>query len=65
AAFNKQVHAFFMGMGTEEGFGSDRIAKMLNDAGIKCTYYPSPGTAHEWLTWRRCLHEFLPMLFNK
>jgi enterochelin esterase-like enzyme len=26
-------------------------------------YYESPGTAHEWLTWRRCLHEFAPLLF--
>ena len=62
-SFNRQVHAFFMGMGTEENMGSERVAKMLNDAGIRCSYYPSPGTAHEWLTWRRCLHEFLPMLF--
>ena len=61
--FNSKVHAFFMGMGTQEGFGADRLSKMLNDAGIKCTYFPSEGTAHEWLTWRRCLHEFLPMLF--
>ena len=26
-------------------------------------YYESPGTGHEWLTWRRCLHEFTPLLF--
>ena len=63
-AFNAKVHAFFMGMGTKEGFGADRLSKMLNDAGIKCTYFPSEGTAHEWLTWRRCLHEYLPMLFK-
>ena len=64
ASFNRKVHYMFMGMGTQEGFGSDRIVKMLNDYGINCTYYPSPGTAHEWLTWRRCLHEFLPHLFQ-
>ena len=63
-AFNGKVHALFMGMGTQEGFGADRMSKMLNDAGIKCTYFASEGTAHEWLTWRRCLHEFLPMLFK-
>src|SRR5262249_43943106 len=33
-------------------------------AGIKNVYYESPGTAHEWLTWRRCLHEFAPLLFT-
>jgi enterochelin esterase-like enzyme len=26
-------------------------------------YYESPGTSHEWLTWRRSLHEFAPLLF--
>ena len=25
----------------------------LEKAGIKNVYYESPGTAHEWLTWRR------------
>src|SRR5205807_1783078 len=35
----------------------------LDKAGIKNVYYESPGTAHEWLTWRRCLHEFAPLLF--
>ena len=35
----------------------------LEKAGIKHVYYESPGTAHEWLTWRRCLHEFAPLLF--
>jgi enterochelin esterase family protein len=24
----------------------------------------SPGTAHEWLTWRRSLREFAPLLFK-
>ena len=23
-----------------------------------------PGTEHEWLTWRRSLHEFAPLLFQ-
>ena len=35
----------------------------LKKAGIKHVYYESPGTSHEWLTWRRCLHEFAPLLF--
>ena len=35
----------------------------LDKAGIKNVFYESPGTAHEWLTWRRCLHEFAPLLF--
>lgn len=62
--FNKQVHTFFMGQGTEESMGSDRFSKLLNTAGIKHTYYASQGTHHEWLTWRRCLNEFIPLLFK-
>lgn len=64
AKFNKDVSVLFMGMGSVENFGSDKICKMLGDSGIHATYYESPGTAHEWLTWRRCLNEFLPMLFK-
>ena len=54
----------FLGMGTEEGFGADRLSKSLNNVGINTVYYESPGTAHEWLTWRRCLNEFIPYLFK-
>lgn len=63
-AFNEKVHTLFLGMGSEEGFGSDKISKALNDAGINHVYYSSPGTHHEWLTWRRCLNEFLPLIFK-
>lgn len=64
-AFNDKVHAFFLGIGSEEG---PQRTKSLSDglkaAGINNVYYESPGTAHEFLTWRRCLKEFAPMLFN-
>jgi glycosyltransferase involved in cell wall biosynthesis len=36
----------------------------LVTAGIKHVYYESPGTDHEWLTWRRSLNEFAPLLFK-
>ena len=62
--FNKDVHLLFLGMGTEEGFGADRLSKSLNNVGINTVYYESPGTAHEWLTWRRCLNEFIQYLFK-
>ena len=39
--------------------------KNLRDAGIKTDYYVSPGTHHEWLTWRRCFRQFIPKLFKK
>lgn len=62
--FNSQVNVFFLGMGSEERFGSDKISEELKKAGINHIYYESPGTHHEWLTWRRCLNEFLPLLFR-
>jgi hypothetical protein len=27
-------------------------------------FFSSPGTAHEWLTWRRDLNDFAPRLFH-
>lgn len=64
AAFNDKVKVLFFGMGSEENFGSNRISQTLHDAGIKNVYYESPGTHHEWLTWRRCLDKFVPLLFK-
>jgi hypothetical protein len=34
------------------------------DNTITYVYFESPGTAHEWLTWRRSLHDFAPRLFK-
>ena len=63
-AFNSRVRTFFLSKGTEEGFASDKISAALTRAGIRNVYYESPGTHHEWLTWRRSLREFLPLLFR-
>jgi enterochelin esterase-like enzyme len=65
-AFNKKVRLVWLGIGTAEGRmyeGIKNFHEALTKAGIKHVYYESPGTAHEWLTWRRCLHEFAPLLF--
>jgi enterochelin esterase-like enzyme len=64
AAFNKQVKVLFLGIGSVEGPGTKTFSGQLTQAGIKNTYYESPGTAHEWLTWRRCFREFAPLLFR-
>ncbi len=66
AGFNKKVRLLWLGIGTAEGRMYEGIKKYheaLEKAGIKHSYYESEGTAHEWLTWRRCLHEFAPLLF--
>lgn len=62
--FNSKVKVLFLGMGTEEDFGSDKISRELTDLGINNIYYSSKDTAHEWLTWRRCLRQFAPLLFQ-
>jgi len=36
----------------------------LKTAGINSAFYVSPNTAHEFLTWRRSLHEMAPLLFK-
>lgn len=65
AAFNSKVHTLFLGMGSEENMGSKRLSDSLTKLGINNIYYESEGTHHEWLTWRRCLNEFLPLIFRK
>jgi S-formylglutathione hydrolase FrmB len=36
----------------------------LKELGFNAATYVSPGTAHEWQTWRRSLYQFLPMIFK-
>ena len=66
-SFNRQVHYFLMCSGTEgmdKMFGTKKMVESLNEMGINAHYSESTGTAHEWLTWRRGLHEFIPHLFK-
>ena len=64
AAFNKKMKVLFLGIGSVEGRGTKTFSEALAKAGIKNAYFESPGTAHEWLTWRRCLYDFAPRLFK-
>ena len=69
AAFAKRVHLLWIGVGTEEPErmrqGLQRMHQWLEDAKIKHIYYESPGTDHEWQTWRRSLYDFAPRLFQR
>ncbi len=69
STFNRLMNLLWIGIGTDEGdrfYNSIRgYHELLKSAGIAHVYYESPGTAHEWLTWRRCLHEFAPRLFHQ
>lgn len=64
AAFNKKLKVLFLGIGSAEGQGTKTFSEALTTAGIHNVYFESPGTAHEWLTWRRCLNDFAPRLFR-
>ncbi len=63
-AFNRKVKLLFLGIGSMEGPGAKNFSEALTKAGIKNVFFESPGTAHEWLTWRRCLNDFAPRLFK-
>jgi enterochelin esterase family protein len=64
-AFNKEISVMFFSMGTAENLAATRkLDKSLTDAHINHVYYESPGTAHEWQTWRRSLYRFVPLLFQ-
>jgi len=64
AAFNKKVKVLFLSVGSAEGPGTKNFSDELTKAGINNVYFESPGTAHEWLSWRRALYDFAPRLFR-
>ena len=64
AAFNKKFRLLWLGVGTEESPNTKMFHEALDEAGIKNVCFESQSTAHEWLTWRRCLNDFAPRLFR-
>lgn len=67
SAFNKRVKLLWFGAGTAEEriyTSTTAMHEALDRAGIKNVFYSSPGTDHEWQTWRRSLHDFAPRLFQ-
>ena len=68
AAFAKRVHLLWIGVGTDEPdrmkAGLEKLHTSLDEAKIRHVFYESPGTSHEWQTWRRDLKDFAPRLFQ-
>jgi enterochelin esterase-like enzyme len=65
SGFKEKVKVVFCSCGSREnpgGINSNHEA--LDKIGVTNTAYVSPDTAHEFLTWRRSLHEFAPLLFQ-
>ncbi|WP_228466760.1 alpha/beta hydrolase-fold protein [Adhaeribacter swui] len=57
----------FITYGSKETRGAEALPKVeadLKAAGYKVNTYVSPGTAHEFQTWRRSLYQLGPLLFK-
>jgi enterochelin esterase-like enzyme len=70
--FKEKVKLVFVSYGSRELTGNNpmrvgnprEITEALQKAGIRSVFYVSPDTAHEFLSWRRSLREFAPLLFR-
>ena len=63
--FAKNVKLLFMSGGGKENMGCVEAAKNIKEqVGMNAVGYESPGTAHEWHTWRRSLFEFAQLIFK-
>jgi enterochelin esterase-like enzyme len=60
-----KVKLIFLSCGSKERpEGVKNAVTALKAAGFNAVSYVSENTAHEFLTWRRSLHELAPLLFN-
>jgi enterochelin esterase family protein len=65
-SFKKTVKIVFVSYGSrEKGATGKANVEALQQAGVKSVFYESPETAHEWLSWRRSLYQFAPLLFQE
>ena len=68
ATFAKHVHLLWIGVGTNEPqrmkSGLEGLHAALDEGKVQHVFYESPGTDHEWQTWRRDLKDFAPRLFR-
>jgi len=72
--FKDKVKLVFVSYGSRELEGNRNgparagnpreTTEALQKAGIHSVFYVSPNTAHEFLSWRRSLKEFAPLLFR-
>ena len=72
--FAKTLKLVFVSFGSRElenrapGFGDGtdprEETEALKASGVDAHFYVSPGTAHEWQSWRRALYQFAQLLFR-
>ena len=68
ASLNDDFKLMFISTGRKESPQMYATVTNFHDVlvknGVKHVFYQSPGTDHEWLTWRRSLYRMAPMLFK-
>jgi enterochelin esterase-like enzyme len=66
--FNQKMKMVYLSIGTAEPANMYKTVNdfhlLLEKNGVKHQYYESPGTSHEWLTWRRSLNQFAQLIFR-
>lgn len=67
ADFKKKVTLLFVSYGSREpgSAGGQAAVEAMKKEGVNSVAYESPMTAHEWQSWRRSLHEFAQLAFQK
>lgn len=63
--FNSSYRVFYRAMGTEDNFFASFAAddEMLATKDLNIIRRTFPG-GHDWSVWRRCIHDFLPLIFK-
>jgi enterochelin esterase-like enzyme len=63
--FKETYRVFYRAMGTEDQYFNafDADDAFLADKNLNMIRSTYPG-GHDWTVWRRCIHEFLPLIFR-
>jgi enterochelin esterase-like enzyme len=66
--FEPKPLLIWIGAGSAESIrmtSGKAAVEAMTKAGIPAVWFEAPGTSHEWQTWRKCLYDFAPRLFQK
>ena len=64
--FQSSFRVFYRAMGTSDQFFDHFLEEdtLISEKGLTVTRRTFPG-GHDWGVWRRCIHDFLPMIFQE
>ncbi|MCX5645932.1 MAG: alpha/beta hydrolase-fold protein [Phycisphaerae bacterium] len=68
STFEPKPLLIWMGAGSAESSrmtSGKATVEAITKAGIPAVWFEAPGTSHEWQTWRKCLYDLAPRLFQK